>query len=62
MSRAAHLAWKVTLGGASLAACAPSAPAPRREKRGLRERIVRTAEAPGLPFDRARFELVVEPT
>jgi radical SAM protein with 4Fe4S-binding SPASM domain len=29
--------------------------------RGLRERIVRTAGAPGLPFDRATFELVLEP-
>ena len=30
------------------------------EKQGLRERVVRVGEAPGLPFDRATFELVVE--
>jgi Y-X(10)_GDL-associated radical SAM protein len=30
------------------------------EKRGLRERIVQTAPAPGLPFDHGRFELLVE--
>src|SRR5262249_28613379 len=30
------------------------------DKRGLRERVVRVAEAPGVPFDRARFELVLE--
>ena len=28
---------------------------------GLRERVVRVEEAPGLPFDQGRFELVVEP-
>lgn len=31
------------------------------KKQGLRERIVRVEEAPGLPFDRGRFDLVVEP-
>jgi radical SAM protein with 4Fe4S-binding SPASM domain len=30
-------------------------------ERGVRERVVRVADAPGLPFDRARFELVTEP-
>jgi len=30
------------------------------EKRGLRERIVQTAPAPGLPFDHGSFELLVE--
>lgn len=30
-------------------------------KQGLRERIVRVEAAPGEPFDRGRFELVVEP-
>jgi len=30
-------------------------------KRGLRERIRQVEEAPGLPFDRGRFELIVEP-
>lgn len=30
------------------------------EKKGLRERIVQTAPAPGLPFDHGRFELLVE--
>lgn len=29
--------------------------------RGLRERVVRVVEAPGLPFDQGRFDLVVEP-
>jgi len=29
--------------------------------RGKRERLVRTQPAPGLPFDHARFEIVVEP-
>lgn len=28
---------------------------------GLRERVERTAPAPGLPFDRAAWTLVVEP-
>jgi radical SAM protein with 4Fe4S-binding SPASM domain len=31
------------------------------KKANLRERLVRVDEAPGLPFDRGRFELVVEP-
>jgi radical SAM protein with 4Fe4S-binding SPASM domain len=31
------------------------------EKVGLRERVVRVEEAPGLPFDSGRFDLVVEP-
>jgi radical SAM protein with 4Fe4S-binding SPASM domain len=31
------------------------------KKKGLRERVVRVAEAPGVPFDQGRFELVVEP-
>jgi len=31
------------------------------DRRGLRERLVRVAEAPGLPFDHGRFEIVVEP-
>jgi radical SAM protein with 4Fe4S-binding SPASM domain len=31
------------------------------QKRGLRERVVRVEEAPGVPFDDGRFELVVEP-
>jgi radical SAM protein with 4Fe4S-binding SPASM domain len=30
-------------------------------ERGLRERLVQVEEAPGLPFDHGRFELVVEP-
>jgi radical SAM protein with 4Fe4S-binding SPASM domain len=30
-------------------------------RRGLRERLVKVAEAPGLPFDHGRFEIVVEP-
>jgi radical SAM protein with 4Fe4S-binding SPASM domain len=30
------------------------------ERMGKRERIVRTSEAPGLPFDHAEFDLVVE--
>jgi radical SAM protein with 4Fe4S-binding SPASM domain len=30
-------------------------------KRGLRERIVKTAEAPGTPFDQGRFDLITEP-
>ena len=31
------------------------------KKAGLRERVVRVEEAPGLPFDQGRFDLVVEP-
>lgn len=31
------------------------------EKQGLRERVVRVAAAPGVPFDGGRFEIVVEP-
>jgi radical SAM protein with 4Fe4S-binding SPASM domain len=31
------------------------------EKRGLRERLVRVAPAPGTPFDHGRFDIVVEP-
>ena len=31
------------------------------KKRGQRERLVRVEEAPGQPFDRGRFELVLEP-
>lgn len=31
------------------------------KKKGLRERVVRVAEAPGLSFDRGEFDLVVEP-
>jgi radical SAM protein with 4Fe4S-binding SPASM domain len=31
------------------------------QKRGLIERFVKVEEAPGLPFDQGRFELVVEP-
>ena len=31
------------------------------EERGLRERLVRVAPPPGLPFDHGRFELVEEP-
>jgi radical SAM protein with 4Fe4S-binding SPASM domain len=31
------------------------------DKRGLREVIVPLANAPGLPFDQAKFELIVEP-
>lgn len=31
------------------------------KKSGLRERVVRVEEAPGLPFDQGRFELVTEP-
>lgn len=31
------------------------------KKRGLRERIERTAAPPGLPFDRGRFDLILEP-
>ena len=31
------------------------------QRQGLRERLVRTAPAPGEPFDRAEFEIVVEP-
>jgi radical SAM protein with 4Fe4S-binding SPASM domain len=31
------------------------------EKRGLRERVVPAAPAPGQPFDHGRFEIVVEP-
>ena len=30
-------------------------------KKGVRERVVRIAEAPELPFDHGQFELVVEP-
>jgi hypothetical protein len=29
--------------------------------RGIRERMVRVEEAPGVPFDKGRFELVEEP-
>jgi len=32
------------------------------ERAGKRERVVRVEDAPGLPFDRARWELVVEST
>jgi radical SAM protein with 4Fe4S-binding SPASM domain len=31
------------------------------KRMGKRERVVRVAEAPGLPFDRARWEIIVEP-
>lgn len=31
------------------------------DRRGLRERVVPVAAAPGLPFDHGRYELVVEP-
>jgi radical SAM protein with 4Fe4S-binding SPASM domain len=31
------------------------------QKAGVRERVVRIAEAPGLPFDSGKFDLVVEP-
>ena len=31
------------------------------QRAGKRERVVRVEEAPGLPFDRGRFEIVVEP-
>jgi len=31
------------------------------EKKGLRERVVKTKAAPGLPFDIGEFEIVVEP-
>jgi radical SAM protein with 4Fe4S-binding SPASM domain len=31
------------------------------DRRGLRERVQRVAEAPGLPFDHGRWELIVEP-
>jgi Y-X(10)_GDL-associated radical SAM protein len=31
------------------------------DKKGLRERVVKVAEAPGTPFDYGRFELVEEP-
>lgn len=31
------------------------------KKKGVRERIVRVEEAPGLPFDQGKFDLVVEP-
>ena len=30
------------------------------QKEGLRERVVRTKAAPGLPFDQGKFELVTE--
>ncbi|HEX3580668.1 MAG TPA: SPASM domain-containing protein, partial [Thermoanaerobaculia bacterium] len=30
-------------------------------KRGLRERVEKVADAPGLPFDNGRFDLLVEP-
>jgi hypothetical protein len=30
------------------------------QRLGKRERVVRASEAPGLPFDHARWELVVE--
>lgn len=32
------------------------------KKKGVRERVVRVEEAPGLPFDHGKFELIVEPT
>jgi radical SAM protein with 4Fe4S-binding SPASM domain len=32
------------------------------QRRGLRERVVKVAAAPNLPFDRAEFALLVEPT
>lgn len=31
------------------------------QRQGLRERVVRVEAAPGLPFDKGRFELIVEP-
>jgi hypothetical protein len=31
------------------------------DKRGVQERVVLKEAAPGLPFDRGVFELVVEP-
>lgn len=31
------------------------------DRRGQRERLVKVADAPGLPFDHGRFEIVVEP-
>ena len=31
------------------------------DARGLRERVVKVAAAPGTPFDHGRFEIVVEP-
>jgi Y-X(10)_GDL-associated radical SAM protein len=31
------------------------------EKRGLRERVEKVADAPGLPFDNGRFDLILEP-
>ncbi len=31
------------------------------QREGVRERVVRVEEAPGLPFDSGRFELIVEP-
>ncbi len=31
------------------------------QKRGLRERVVKTKDAPGLPFDRGEFALIEEP-
>lgn len=31
-----------------------------RQREGKRERVVRVEEAPGLPFDRGRFELILE--
>jgi hypothetical protein len=30
------------------------------QRQGLRERLVRVEEAPGVPFDHGRFEIVVE--
>lgn len=32
------------------------------KRRGLRERLVKVENAPGLPFDHGRFEIVVEPS
>jgi hypothetical protein len=31
------------------------------KKEGLRERVVKVKQAPGLPFDHGLFEIVVEP-
>ena len=35
--------------------------AQQQQQRGIQERLVRVAEAPGLPFDQGRFSLVEEP-